>query len=192
MKNLVFLAAVAASLVAPQAASAQSLPATVVAVADINRASAQCTACKTAVAALEGQVNSLKALQGSLDNSLQTEARSIQAAVTALNGKQPDAALTARAKAFEQKQGDAQRQLQVRQAQFERNRSYVFKQVGDKLDPVLTSVMAKRGATIILDSNNALRFSPAIDVTNDVLAGLNSSLTSISVTAPATAAPQGR
>ena len=192
MKNLFFIAAATAAVVLPSAASAQALPAAVIAVADVNRASAQCNACRTAVSALEGQVSSLKALQASLGSSLQTEANSIQAAVTALNGKQPDAALNARAKAFEQKQAAAQGQLQSRDATFQRNKAYVFKQIGDKLDPVLTSVMAKRGATLIVDANSALRFSPSIDVTNDVIAGLNASLTTIGTTAPAAAAPQGR
>lgn len=192
MKNLFFIAAATAAVVLPSAASAQALPAAVIAVADVNRASAQCNACRTAVSTLEGQVSSLKALQASLGSSLQTEANSIQAAVTALNGKQPDAALTARAKAFEQKQAAAQGQLQSRDATFQRNKAYVFKQIGDKLDPVLTSVMAKRGATLIVDANSALRFSPSIDVTNDVIAGLNASLTTIGTTAPAAAAPQGR
>lgn len=192
MKNLLLLAAATAAVVLPSAASAQALPAAVIAVADINRASAQCNACRTAVSTLEGQVSSLKALQASLGSSLQTEANSIQAAVTALNGKQPDAALNARAKAFEQKQAAAQGQLQSRDATFQRNKAYVFKQIGDKLDPVLTSVMAKRGATLIVDANSALRFSPSIDVTNDVIAGLDASLTTIGTTAPAAAAPQGR
>lgn len=192
MKNLFFIAAATAAVVLPSAASAQALPAAVIAVADVNRASAQCNACRTAVSALEGQVSSLKALQASLGSSLQTEANSIQAAVTALNGKQPDAALNARAKAFEQKQAAAQGQLQSRDATFQRNKAYVFKQIGDKLDPVLTSVMAKRGATLIVDANSALRFSPSIDVTNDVIAGLDASLTTIGTTAPAAAAPQGR
>ena len=192
MKNLFFIAAATAAVVLPSAASAQALPAAVIAVADVNRASAQCNACRTAVSTLEGQVSSLKALQASLGSSLQTEANSIQAAVTALNGKQPDAALTARAKAFEQKQAAAQGQLQSRDATFQRNKAYVFKQIGEKLDPVLTSVMAKRGATLIVDANSALRFSPSIDVTNDVIAGLNASLTTIGTTAPAAAAPQGR
>jgi len=192
MKNLFFIAAATAAVVLPSAASAQALPAAVIAVADVNRASAQCNACRTAVSTLEGQVASLKALQASLGSSLQTEANSIQAAVTALNGKQPDAALNARAKAFEQKQAAAQGQLQSRDATFQRNKAYVFKQIGDKLDPVLTSVMAKRGATLIVDANSALRFSPSIDVTNDVIAGLDASLTTIGTTAPAAAAPQGR
>ena len=192
MKNLFLIAAASAALATPQLASAQALPAAVVAVVDVNRASSQCNACRTAVATLESQLGALRALQASLDSSLQTEARSIQAAVAALKGKQPDAALTTRARAFEQKQADAQRQLQTRQATFERSRAFVFKQIQDKLEPVVTGVLSRRGASVMIDSSNVVRFAPSVDVTNDVIAGLNSSLTSINTNAPAAAAPQGR
>ena len=193
MKKIILSAAAAALSVLPQAASAQALPAAVVAVVDIQRATSQCNACKTAFANLESQLNGLKALQTSLDNSLKTEANSIQAAVTALNGKQPDAALNARAQAFEKKQQDAQRQLQTRDQTFQRNRAYVFQQISQKLEPAVASVLTKRGATVMLDSGNVVRFSPALDVTNDVIAELNRTLTTIGTTAPAqTQQPQGR
>ena len=179
----------------PTAASAQALPAAVVAVVDIQRATTSCNACKTALNQLEVQVNSLKALQTSLENSLRTEATSIQAAVNALAGKQPDAALTARVQAFEKKQADSQRQLQTREQTFQRNRAYVLQQIGQKLDPVLTTVLARRNATVMLDSATVVRSIPAIDVTNDVIAALNTSLTTVATTAPAPApapAPKGR
>lgn len=193
MKNFMLLSVATAAMIAlPQAAAAQALPAAVIAVVDVNRASSECNACRTAVASLNGQLNALKALQAQLDGSLQTEAASIQSAINALNGKQPDAALTARAKAFEQKQAAAQSQLQTREAQFQRNRAYITQQVGAKIDPVLASVQARRNATVIVDTSNVLHFAPSIDVTNDVIAGLNASLTTINTTAPAAAAPQGR
>ena len=190
------LAATAAVLFAlPTMTSAQALPAAVVAVVDIQRATATCNACKTALTQLETQLNGLRGLQTQLETSLQTEARSIQTAVTALAGKQPDAALTARIQAFEKKQADSQRQLQTREQTFQRNRAHVLQQIGAKLDPVLTSVQSRRGATVMLDSATVVRSAPAVDVTNDVIAGLNSSLTTISTTAPAQpapAAPKGR
>ena len=43
-------------------------------------------------------------------------------------------------------------------------------------------------ATIMVDSRVALKASPALDVTNDVIAQLNATLTSIATTAPAAAA----
>ncbi len=195
MTKLIISAAAAALFALPTIASAQALPAAVIAVVDLQRASSQCNACKTALTQLETQVNSFKALQTSLEASLRTEQTSIQTAINALAGKQPDAALTARIQAFDRKQADAQRQLTARDQTFQRNRAYVLQQIGQKLDPVLTSVLARRRATIMLDTSNVVRTSPSIDVTNDVIAGLNASLTTVSTTAPAQAqqpAPAGR
>lgn len=195
MTKLLFPMAAAMLFAIPTAASAQALPAAVVAVVDVQRAMTTCNACKTALNQLEVQVNSLKALQTSLESSLRTEATSIQTAVNALAGKPPSAALTARVQAFEKKQGDSQRQLQTREQTFQRNRSYVLQQISQKLDPVLTTVLARRNATVMLDTATVVRSIPAIDVTNDVIAGLNSSLTTVATTAPAPTpapAPKGR
>ena len=207
MKNLVFIAAATAAFVLPQTASAQALPAAVIAVADINRASAQCNACRTAVATLEGQVNSLKALQtslvsqlasaqalqASLGASLQTEGKALQPAVDALKGGKPDAALTARIQAFQAKQQSAQQQLAQRQETIQANQQYVVSQINTKLDPAISSVMARRGANLVLDMNATIKSAPSIDINSDVLAAVNATLPSVSTTAPARAAtPQSR
>ncbi len=182
-----------ASLVAlPAIASAQALPAPVIAIVDIPRAQSQCNACKTALTALEGQLNGLKTLQSSLQGPLQTEAAAIQTAANALGGKAPDAALQARASAFQKKQEDAQRSLAAREQAFQRNRAYVLQQINTKLEPAVASVMTRRGATVMLDASQAIRTAPALDVTADVIAALNASLTSVATTAPAQAAPTRR
>ena len=113
----------------PTLASAQALSAPVIAVVDVQRATGGCNACKTALTQLEGQISSLKSLQASLEAPLRTEAAALQTAAAALNGKAPDAALQARATAFEKKQSDAQRQLAARDQAFQRNRSYVLEQI---------------------------------------------------------------
>jgi Skp family chaperone for outer membrane proteins len=194
MTKLLFSAAAAALFAVPTVAAAQALPAPVIAVVDVQKAMTTCNACKTALGQLETQLKGIKSLQASLEGPLQTEARAIQTAANALGGKPADAALTARAEAFEKKQNDAQRQLQTREQQFQRNRSFVLQQINQKMEPVLTSVLARRNASVMLDAGSVVRFAPTIDVTNDVVAGLNTSLTSISATAPAqtAAAPQGR
>jgi len=194
MTKQILATAAAALFALPSVASAQALPAPVVGVVDVQRAMTTCNACKTALGQLQTQANGLRTLQTSLEGSLRTEANALQTAANALNGKPADAALTARAQAFEKKQSDAQRQLQTREQTFQRNRAYVLQQISQKMDPVLTSVLARRNATVLLDSGSVVRFAPTIDVTADVIAGLNSSLTSVSVTAPAQAqtAPQGR
>ncbi len=186
-------AALAASIVAvPAVAFGQAVPSPTVVVVDVQRATSQCNACRTALTQLEAQVNSIKALQTSLETPLRTEAAAIQAAGAALNGRAPDAALQARATAFEAKQRDAQRQLAAREATFQRNREFVLKQIGDKLTPALGTVMTRRNANVMLDAANVVRAAPGLDVTADVIAALNSTLPSISTTAPAQAAPARR
>jgi Skp family chaperone for outer membrane proteins len=192
MAKILFAALAASTLFVPAAASAQALAAPVIAIVDIQRAQSQCNACKTALTQLETQLNSLKALQTSLETPLRTEANALQAAGQALNGRAPDAALQARAAAFEKKQEDARRQLATREQTFQRNRAYVLQQINTKLEPAVASVFARRGASVMLDATQVIRSAPGLDVTTDVIAALNASLPSISTTAPAQAAPSGR
>ncbi|MCY7397647.1 MAG: OmpH family outer membrane protein, partial [Sphingomonas bacterium] len=115
-----------------------------------------------------------------------------QAAGQALNGRSPDAALQARATAFQKKQSDAQTQLAAREAGFQRNRAYVLQQINTKLEPAVASVFTRRGASVMLDASQVIRSAPGLDVTTDVIAALNAGLTTISTTAPAQAAPTRR
>ena len=188
MTKIALLAALPAALLASTAASAQALPQAVIAVVNVDRASNECNACKTALTALQGQLTAIQTLQRQLAAPLETEQKALQTSVAALNGKAPDAALTARIQAFEKKQADGARQLSAREQTFQNNRAYVMQQIGAKLDPAMTTVLAKRGATIMVDSRVALKASPALDVTNDVIAQLNATLPSIATTAPAAAA----
>ena len=100
------------------------------------RSPAECTACKTAAAALRGQVTALQSREKALATPLQTEQKSIQAAIDALNGKEPDAALQARVKAFQTKQQAARSEIQSSQQQIQRNQRYIQKQIQDKLGPI--------------------------------------------------------
>ncbi len=187
------ISTLAASLIAlPVAASAQALPAPVIAVVDVQRATSQCNACKTALAQLETQLAGLRSLQTSLEGPLRTEAAAIQTVANALAGRAPDAALQARATAFEKRQGDAQRQLAAREQTFQRNRTYVLQQISQRLDPALTQVLARRNATIMFDAANVVRSVPSVDVTADVIAALNATLPALSTTAPPQAAPTRR
>ena len=192
MKTLLVSAALAAALTAPAAASAQGMPAAVIAVVDLEKVTASCNACKTANAALQGQVNALKSRQQALAGPLNTEGQSIDAAAKALNGKAPDAALQARAKAYQTKLQQAQDEIGRQEEQIRRNTAYIQKQIVDKLGPIYQQVMTRRGANIMLETGSTLATSNSVDVTNDVLAALNTALPTLATTAPAQAAPQGR
>ena len=192
MKTLLVTAAFAATLMMPAAASAQAVPAAVIAVVDLERVTVSCNACKTANAALQSQVNGLKSRQQALSTPLSTEGKALEAAAKALNGKQPDAALQARAKAYQTKVQQAQQEIANREDQIRRNTAYIQKQVSDKLGPIYQSVMQRRGANVLLEVGSTLATSNSVDVTNDVLAALNSALPSLQTTAPASQQPQGR
>jgi Skp family chaperone for outer membrane proteins len=193
MKKFLVSAALAVTAFMPSAASAQAVPAAVIAVVDLEKVTSQCNACKTATAALQGQVNSLKSRQQQLTTPLQTEGKSIQAAIDALKGKEPDAALKARITAFQNKQQQGAQELQRQELQIQRNQQYIQQQVASKLGPIYQSVMQRRGANVLLETGSTLATSATIDVTNDVLAGLNTALPTIATTAPAAPAqPQGR
>jgi Skp family chaperone for outer membrane proteins len=192
MKTLLVSAAFAAALVTPVAASAQAVPAAVIAVVDLEKVTSTCNACKTANATLQSQVNGLKTRQQALAGPLNTEGQSLETAAKALNGKEPDAALQARAKAYQTKVQQAQQEIASREDQIRRNTAYIQKQILDKLGPIYQQVMTRRGANVLLEAGATLATSNSVDVTNDVVAALNTALPTISTTAPAQQAPQGR
>lgn len=193
MKRLLVSAAIAASILVPTAAAAQALPPAVVAVVDLEKIQATCTACKAASAAFTSQENAIKARQTALDTPLQTEARAIQTAINALpQGAEPDAALTARINAFKQKGEARDTELNSRAQQYQRNRAYVTQQIQAKLYPIYQQVMQRRGANVLVEMGATLGTAAALDVTNDVLAALNTQLPSVVTVAPAAAAAPAR
>jgi Skp family chaperone for outer membrane proteins len=194
MKKLLISASLAASVALPSVAQAQAIPAAVIAIVDLDKVTSDCNACKTATAALRSQVQAYQNRENALATPLQTEQKSIQTAIDALNGKEPDAALKARVTAFQNKQQQGATELQRQQEQIKRNQQYVQKQIGDKLGPIYSQVLQKRGANILVEQGATLASAQSLDVTNDVIAALNSALPTIQTTAPAAPAntTQGR
>jgi Skp family chaperone for outer membrane proteins len=197
MKRLLISASLIVSAVLPSAVHAQAIPAAVVAVVDLEKVTSQCNACKTASAALRSQVTGLQNRQKALVGPLETEGKAIQTALDALNGKEPDAALKTRAQTWETKRNQAAQELQRQQQQIQANQQYVQKQVADKLGPIYSQVMQRRGANVMVEIGQTLASGATLDVTNDVLTALNTALPTVATTAPAQAArpqtqPQGR
>ena len=192
MKRLLLTASLAASAVLPSAVHAQAIPGAVIAIVDLEKVTSTCNACKTASAALRSQATALQTRQQALATPLQTEQKSIQAAIDALNGKEPDAALKNRVQAFQTKEQQAAQELQTQQTQVQRNQAYIQKQISDKLGPIYTQVMQRRGANMMVEIGQTLASGATLDVTNDVVTALNAALPSIQTTAPAAAKPQGR
>jgi len=195
MNRMLVTAAFTAAILAPSVASAQTVPAAVIAVVDLERVTTDCNACKTATAALRSQASAEQNKEKTLATSLEGEQKSIQTAVDALNGKEPDAALQARIKAFQTKYQSAQQEAARGRQQLQANQAYISKQVNDKLGPIYQSVMQRRGANVMLETGATLATTTSVDVTNDVLAAINTALPTLQTVAPAApkpATPQGR
>ena len=185
MNKILISAAVVAAALAPSAAQAQAIPAAVIAVVDLEKVTADCNACKTASATLRSQLTALQNREKALATPLETEGKAIQAQIDALAGKQPDAALQTRVKAFQTKQQQGSQELQRQQQQIQRNQAYIQQQIAQKLGPIYQQVMQRRGATVLLEQGATLAAANSVNVTNDVVAALNTALPSIATTAPA-------
>lgn len=176
------LAAAAAML--PATASAQQLPDAKVAVVDVETAARTCTACAVAWANIEQQVQQAQAFEQQVSTPLQTEGQQIQAEIRALNGAQPGEALQQRAAAFDQRRQQAAQQIQQRRATLQRNQNYVLQQISAQLEPAYTAVLTARRAHVIVPKSSVMAHSSAVDVTNDVIAQLNRTLTTVATVAP--------
>lgn len=183
MIKFAFGSALAAlALTIPAAASAQRLSPAVIAVVDTERVFRECTACRAAQTTLQTQLQQAQQRGQQLTQPLQTEGQAIQTAVRALNGRQPDAALQARIQALQARQTTANQELGGREQTLRSTQAHVNQQISTRLTPIINQVMTARGAALVVTRDATLAVSPAIDVTNDVLAQLNQQLPSVSVT----------
>jgi Skp family chaperone for outer membrane proteins len=181
MKTYLAAAMVAVSAFAAPAL-AQRAPAAVVVVVDTDRVYRDCNACRTAQTQLQSQVQALRTRQQTLETQLRPEGQAIQTAVNALAGKQPDAALTNRVKAFQQRQETANQELARGQQNIQSIQANVLRQINEKLQPAINQVMTQKGANLAVDVDATLAHGTAVNATNEVLAALNATLPSVSVT----------
>lgn len=182
MHRILLLSAVATVLAVPTSAQAQRAPAAIVVVVDSDRIYRECNACRTAQTQLQSQVTGLRNRQQTLTTELRTEAGSIQTAVQALSGREPDAALQKRVQDFQQRQQQAQQELERSEQNLQSIRANVIRQIDERMRPVINQVMTQRGANIAMDVDATLAHAQTINVTDAVLAGVNAALPSVSVT----------
>ncbi len=193
MKNLLISAALAsAAMVMPVAAPAfaQALPAAVVIVVDLDSIYSTSAAAKAATVDLKAKDDQLRARATQLQTSLGTEQQQLVAARPA-QGAAP-AAITAwetRARDFQTRQQQAGQELEKRQADLQAARQFVLKQINDALQPIITTVMRERGASVAIAKGATLDNSAALDMTTDIMARIDKALPRVSTTPPATPAP---
>jgi Skp family chaperone for outer membrane proteins len=182
MRNLLILSAAAAALAIPAAASAQRAPAAVIVLVDTQKVYNDCNACKTAQSQFQAQATTAQNRQKTLAGQLQPERDAIQKAIEALNGKEPDAALKTRVQNYQTKSEQAQQEVARAEQNLQSIRANIIRQIDAKFGPAVSQVMAAQGANIAVDMEGTIAHGAGTDVTAAVLAALNSTLTSISVT----------
>ena len=208
MNKFLFGAGLAAlSLALPGAVSAQArgpAPAAVVVIVNNARIFAECVACVSATGQLNTLVSSAQQRQQALGAPIQAEAQALQAAAQTAQSQPAGPARTAseaslrqRAQALEARQNAANQELQRLEQNIQSVRANVSRQLNERLNPVIVQVMTAHGANLAIDQDATLAHAPALDVTAEVLAGLNAALPSVSVTplppqAPVPGQPQGR
>ena len=190
MKMLIQTAAALLLATAAAPVVAQQLSPPVIVIVDMDRIVNESAAGKTAATEIQGKITALQTRATTLQTQLKTDADSIQAGQK--NNTLTGPALEQRAKAFGDRQQAAQQELARLENDIQRSRQHVIKQITDAANPIITQVMRERGASIALAEGATLQHSASLDVTNDVVTRLNTSLPRVSTTPPAAPAQPAR
>lgn len=171
----------AAALLAATSATAQ------VATADLQGAVDQSAAMTTARQQIQttykAQIDAANARQTALQTQLQplvTEFQTLRS-----NPATPQATLQAKATVIQQRQEAAQRELQTLATPFQRPNAYAQEQVAAKLETAVRAAMQAKNVTLLVKPDSVMVAQPAADITNDVVAQLNSQVKTVSITPPA-------
>lgn len=190
MKTMLKIAAfaVAAPFAFAAPALAQTLPPPVVIIVDMDRVIGDSAAGKQATGDLKTRNDANQARLTSLRTQFGSEGETLQKSQPAQTAAPAViSAFQAKVRDYQQRQQAAEADLQKRDRDFQQSRQFVLKQINDAAQPIITTVMRERGATIVLAEGATLQHSAAIDVTTDIIARLDKALPRVSTTAPAAA-----
>jgi Skp family chaperone for outer membrane proteins len=169
------------------AVSAQTV--TNIAIADLDDAVAKSNAYVLAVNQIKitykAQIDAADARAKALTAELQPLAAAYQTAARAPNAAQNQAALQQQLTSLQQREQAANREVAKISEPVARARAYAQEQILLKLEAAVSSAMTKKRINILLQPQAAIKFLPAADITNDVLAELNVSVPNVSITPPA-------
>ncbi|AYJ85619.1 OmpH family outer membrane protein [Sphingomonas paeninsulae] len=165
-----------------------------VGVADVQGAIQKTNAFTTAMTQMKttyaAPIAAFDARSKALQASLQPEIVAFQAAQKAPNANQ--ATLQTQYAAIQQKQQAAQAELQRLSAPIARAQAYVEEQIGAKLDAAIKTAMTAKGITLVVAPQAAISYVPSVDLTDAIVAELNKSVPTASITPPTGWAPNGQ
>lgn len=182
MRNSFRSLTAAALLALAMPVAAQQLSAPVMVIVDLDRVVNESAAGKAAATDLQGRANTLRTRAQTLNTQLQTDAQAIQQgqANKTLQGPQ----LEQRVKAFQDKENAARAEIGRGEEDLARAQQFVVQQINNAAQPIITQLMREKGASVALAERATIQHSASLNITNDVLARLNSSLPKVSTTPP--------
>jgi Skp family chaperone for outer membrane proteins len=193
MKMIFKAALLAAAPVFAIATPAQAQAVEGIAVADIQGAVQKSAAFITAM-------NQMKTTYATQITTFETRSKALQAEiaplVTAFQAAQkantPQATLQTQYTAIQQKQQAAQAELQRLSAPIARAQGYVEEQIGAKLDAAIKAAMVAKKVNLVLNPQATISYQPSVDITDAVVAELNRTVPTVSITPPAGWQPGGQ
>ncbi len=193
MKTIFKAALLAAAPILAVATPAQAQAVEGIAVADIQGAVQKSAAFITAM-------NQMKTTYASQITTFETRSKALQAEiaplVTAFQAAQKantaQATLQTQYTAIQTKQQAAQAELQRLSAPIARAQGYVEEQIGAKLDSAIKAAMVSRKVNLVLNPQATISYQPSVDITDAVVAELNRTVPTVSITPPAGWQPGGQ
>ncbi len=190
--TLLAAASIAAVSVAPIAAYAQAAGGVAVANLDqaVERSNAYVLAVNQIKTTYKPQIDAFDARSKALNAEIQPLAVAFDTA-----RKQPNAnqqALQTQLTQLQAKQQNAQRELQGLYAPIGRAQAFAEEQIVQKLDAALKAAMVTKRVALVVSPQATVSYQPAVDMTNDIIAELNKTVASVSITPPANWQPGGQ
>ena len=118
-------------------------------------------------------------LQGE-GQKLQTETQQLQQTAESLSKED----LNKRAQALAVKQQGVQRLAQIRQAEVAQAEAAALSELSKALEPVVRQIMKKKKAKLVVRRSDVAVMDDAVDITDEVIAALDKTLTTVKVTKP--------
>lgn len=175
---------VALSMAMPVPAHAQ---ATSIAVANIEQAVRTCNAFKVAVDQIKvtykAQIDAFETRSKALQAELQPLVTAFQAAQNVPNPNQQT--LQTQFNQIQAKRDAAQKELSPLYAPVARAQAYAEEQIAMKLDAAIKSAMTKKRVGLVVAPGATVSYQPAADITNDIIAELNTAVPSVGIVPPA-------
>ena len=185
LKSAAFAATILAASVSPVAVQAQTLPPAVIIIVNMDQVFNASAAGKQAQAELKSKVDAMQARANTLRTQFGAEEEALAKSQPAPTNTAARPAWEAKVRDFQSRQQTAQTELSNREKEFQASRSYVLKQITDASNPIISTLMRERGASIAMPEGATLQHAASIDVTNDLVARLDKALPRVSTTAPA-------